>query len=265
MMMSSTCSLRAKLLLALLLVICVETLAHSQDSKKPCAKSLAECPVHGCDDADSPSGLLSSVKKRKPTKKDPIVLTFEDLAKLQDQASELVGQRVELDREQRAMLRNLDVAAGAVSEGDLVEIAGFLTGLPRRPGPSGAEKVNCRLTGVANNDFHIPLVANPKDSEFEGIVVEMIPQNRPDGWTSAKLKKIARDERLVVVRGQLFYDNPHDVNDDPDEDKHGQPKRMSLWEVHPVTELFVCMTANKHCNTKNLKTQQWIKLENVKQ
>jgi hypothetical protein len=32
----------------------------------------------------------------------------------------------------------------------------------------------------------------------------------------------------------------------------------------PVTELFVCMTANKKCNVKNVKTQQWIKLENVK-
>lgn len=264
-MITSTLRLaRLELMLAFLLVIGLATATHSQDSKKPCAKSLAECPVHGCDDADSSGGLLSTVKKRKPTKKDAVVLTFEDLAKLQDQASELVGQRVELDKEQRATLRNLDVAAGTVSEGDLVEIAGFLTGLPRRPGPSGAEKVNCRLTGVANNDFHIPLVRNPKDSEFEGIVVEMIPQNRPEGWTSTKLKKIAKDERLVVVRGQLFYDNPHVVNDDPDEDKHGQPKRMSLWEVHPVTELFVCMTANKHCNPKNLKTQQWIKLENVK-
>jgi hypothetical protein len=87
---------------------------------------------------------------------------------------------------------------------------------------------------------------------------------RFEGWTPAKLKKIAKEERLVVVRGQLLNDSPHVVNDDPDEEKGGQPKRMSLWEIHPVTELFVCMTAKKKCNVKNVKTQQWIKLENVK-
>lgn len=48
----------------------------------------------------------------------------------------------------------------------------------------------------------------------------------------------------MIVRGQRFYDNKHRVNDDPDHELHGQPKRFSLREVHPITEFFVCMREN---------------------
>ena len=91
----------------------------------------------------------------------------------------------------------------------------------------------------------------------------MIPQGRNSGWTVKKLKRIAKEGRPVVIRGQLFYDNKHRVNDDPDEVLGGEPKRASLWEVHPVTEFFVCMAANKKCNVKNVTTQQWVRLEKL--
>jgi hypothetical protein len=156
----------------------------------------------------------------------------------------------------------LESSNQTVSEGDLVELRAFLaaTGLPNRPGPSGAESVNCRLSGVKNVDFHIPMVADPDDTEFEGIVVEMVPQDRNEKWTSKKLKRIAREHRQVTVRGQLFYDNKHLVNDDPDDVVPRQPKRHSLWEIHPVTEFLVCMSANKKCGPNS---QQWRKLEQV--
>jgi hypothetical protein len=104
------------------------------------------------------------------------------------------------------------------------------------------------------------MVADPEDTEFEGIVVEMIPQDRNEGWTSKKLKRTARQSRRVIVRGQLFYDNKHLVNDDPDDVVPRQPKLHSLWEIHPVTEFLVCMAANKKCGPKS---QQWRKLEQV--
>ena len=66
-----------------------------------------------------------------------------------------------------------------------------------------------------------------------------------DPELTAKLQRIAREKRPVLVRGQLFYDNKHEGNDDPDDVKAGQPKPFSLWEIHPVTEFHVCMAASK--------------------
>ena len=51
----------------------------------------------------------------------------------------------------------------------------------------------------------------------------------------------ARLEVLVV--GGLLYDNEHLVNDEAHHPKHGQPARLSLWEVHPITAFYVCAQA----------------------
>jgi hypothetical protein len=47
----------------------------------------------------------------------------------------------------------------------------------------------------------------------------------------------------VLVVGGLTYDNEHLVNKDPVHKKSGQPARLSLWEVHPITEFLVCESA----------------------
>lgn len=120
--------------------------------------------------------------------------------------------------------------------------------------------MNCRLTGMDNN-VHVPMARHPEDTEFEGIVVEMMPQGRSTGWTIRKLRRFTRKGRPVLVRGQLFYDNKHEVNGDPDDVKAGQPKRFSLWEVRPVTEFQVCMTASKKCDPKKVTQPQWKRLE----
>jgi len=235
--------------------------AHGQDSKKTCAADLTSCPISGCELEGSPHALGNTMKRTVPPEGTPIKLTFDDFAHLQDQATGLVGQNQDLSREQRNQLRELSLKSSnqTVSEGNLVELTGFLIGLPNRPGASGAESVNCRLSGVSNSDFHIPVALNADDTEFEGIVVEMIPQDRNEGWTTKKLKRVARDARPVIVRGQLFYDNKHLVNDDPDNPLQGQPKRHSLWEIHPVTALLVCMTPTKKCTQES----QWKKLEDL--
>ena len=231
----------------------------SAAGKKSCAKDLASCPTFGCEEEGSPHALGNTLKHTIPPAGTPIKLNFDHFGELQDLANHSVGQDADLTREQRDKLRGLKLTSPTVtvSEGDLVELTGFLIGLPNRPGASGAESVNCRLSGTKNSDFHIPVGRHASDSEFEGIVVEMIPQGRNPKWTTKKLKKIAKDERPVIIRGQLFYDNKHEVNDDPDENKPGQPKRHSLWEIHPVTELLACPT--KKCT----KPSQFKKLEDL--
>jgi hypothetical protein len=254
--------------LAVLFALSGAARAEEEEARGPCFDSLSECPRIGCGKEGTPDALVNRIKRTVPRSGTPVRLTLDDFAGLQDQATQLVGQgrKASLDQEARAKLRGLKLQSvdREVSEGDLIEIGGFLIGLPNRPKASGPESVNCRLSGATNNDFHIPVGSAPSDTEFEGIVVEMIPQDRKPGWTVKKLKRIAKEERPVIIRGQLLYDNKHRVNDDPDQIRGGDPKRMSLWEIHPVTEFFVCMTANKKCTSQNVNTQQWVRLEQVR-
>ncbi len=227
----------------------------------PCKSSLSTCPVFGCEDnAETAHGFANLMKRRKPVDGPPVDLTFDDFASLQSEADSAVGQKEDIEKKDRqSKLRDLTVAAGQVSEGDLVRLTGFLVHTAHA---NSGESVNCRLTGVANNDFHIPIAPDAGDSEFAGIVVEMIPQARVPGWTLGQLHKVEKLGLQVLVSGQLFYDNMHVVNDDEDNPIGGQPKRMSLWEIHRVTTFAVCNHSDSTCDAS--KSAQWVALEDWK-
>jgi hypothetical protein len=220
------------------------TTTHAISHKKvaTCAVSaddLSGCPVTGCADpkTEAAHALVNRMKRHKPT--GPTTdLIFNDLLSLQTQADKLVGQDKELEKDARDKLAGMKVKAGNVSEGDSVRLVAFVVGQPKA---NTGESVNCNLKGQANNDFHIPVVAEAGDSDFAGIVVEMIPQNRNAGWTLPKLHALAGTDRMVRVTGQLFYDNMHRVNDDESDPQSGQPARSSLWEIHQVTAFDVCL------------------------
>ena len=107
-----------------------------------------------------------------------------------------------------------------------------------KPHANSGELVNCNLKSEANNDIHVSVTEKKNGSEFEGIVVEMIPQDRPANWTSSKVGKLRG--KVLLIEGGLFYDNLHFTNGDEDNPMPGQPKRFSLWEIHPVTSVKVC-------------------------
>ncbi|MBI3681284.1 MAG: SH3 domain-containing protein [Acidobacteria bacterium] len=224
----------------------------------PCANSLAACPANGCAPAGSAHALFNQVKRQQPQGASAVALGFADLASLQSQADNLVGQAGDLSAQQRALLVSLTVAGGKVAEGSLVRLTGFIAqGLA--PHPNTGESVNCRRTGPENNDFHISVAENASETEFDGIVVEMVPQNRPKQWTIEKLLSARKQKRRVLIFGKLFYDNAHLVNADPAHSLSGQPKRFSLWEVHPITRFFVCTKPNNACSANNLP--DWTPLE----
>ena len=217
------------------------------------------CPINGCSPPDSAHGLFNQTKRRFPGTGTPRLLSFADFDSIQTQATSLVGQGVDLPATERNKLQNLQVSQGTVREGSLIMISGFIAqGLD--PHPNSGESVNCRRTAVADNDFHISLAARADQDEFAGIVIEMIPQNRPAGWTLAKLKTLKTQGRRVLVLGALFYDNAHVVNADPENPLSGQPRRFSLWEVHPITGFFICQKADNSCNPA--VPGDWIPLEN---
>ena len=153
-----------------------------------------------------------------------------------------------------------------VGEGGYAQLTGFLAVAESKSGPPKAntsgESVNCKLTGTDNNDFHINIVSAPAQREFDGVVIEMIPQERDDGWTLPKLKQAQKDKMQVRARGHLMLDNKHRVNGDsrPDQVIGGQPKRSSLWELHPVMAFEVC--TQKKCSPDS--DSGWVALENWK-
>jgi uncharacterized protein YgiM (DUF1202 family) len=228
----------------------------------PIPATLDQCPSRGCGAAGSDQAILNSTKRRLPSGANARTLTFADLKNLQQRASDLVGQHNELTQAERDSLANLPVSAGTVREGSMVKVTGFLAQGLDPHANSGGESVNCKLTGTEKNDFHISVVEKAVDDEFKGIVVEMIPQDRNAAWTLAKLKSIKQQKKRILVIGALFYDNIHIVNNDPNHSIGGQPKRTSLWEVHPITKFFVCTKATNNCSPASTgATSGWKALE----
>jgi len=235
--------------------VVVEEVREQLGAAAACQPDLSSCPVSGCSAPDVPHGLANQLKRRVPASSTGVLLTFDDFQALQQQADNLVGENRELTGADRAKLAGLAVASGQVSEGDVVSIVGYLVGVPH---PNTGESVNCNLKGEQNNDFHIPISNDPDNTDFQGIVVEMIPQNRPDTWTLANLTQVENNRQLVMVTGALFYDNFHFVNGDPSSPKRGQPHRFSLWEAHPLTQFVVCTKPDNSCDPA--QTGDWTPL-----
>ena len=134
----------------------------------------------------------------------------------------------------RSALHNLGLGTGTISEGDLVQLSGFVNAVR----PEQGETVNC--AGADGGDIHIS-IGPQGGTEWQGVVVEMIPQlGHPIGWDSTTLAHVKAHQFQVLVVGGLTYDNEHLVNDDPAHPNGTQPKRISLWEIHPITEFYVC-------------------------
>ena len=221
-----------------------------EGSAQPCVspETLNACTTKkpsGCSASDSPHGLVNQLKRRVPEPGAPITVTFDTFSQLQTAAVELVDQGVEIEPTDRELIKSgsLETTEGKLGEGDRVRLVAFLS--EGTPHANTGESVNCNLKTEENNDIHISVTERKDGSEFEGIVVEMIPQNRPANWTSDNLDDL--HGKVLLIEGALFYDNLHFVNDNAKHPLKGQPKRFSLWEIHPVTSMKVCKkgTANQ--------------------
>jgi hypothetical protein len=242
--------------------------AAAASNSGPClgVTTIDQCPSTGCAKENTEAGkkqsLLNRTKERAPQGANAKLLTFDDFRSLQDQAGNLVGVGTTLDQTGRDLLNHLAIGSGTLREGSFVRISGFIASGPLDPHPNTGESVNCKLTEPENNDFHINIVEHQGETEFDGIVVEMIPQERSTEWTIDKLVTLEEKGRRVLVYGALFYDNMHVINDDPHHSIGGQPKRFSLWEVHPITKFLVCLRADTNCDVNHPNNMsQWKPLE----
>jgi hypothetical protein len=138
-----------------------------------------------------------------------------------------------------------------VHEGTLVRMVAFLLHGAYSNTGSG-EGVNCGIPGVKTNDIHLAFSkAKPTaaTNECNSLTAEIIPHLRPPEWlvlatlhkTSSKTAKVriaALDlDRPLRITGQMMLDGSHK----PCTPGHPQsPKRISVWEIHPVYAIDVC-------------------------
>jgi hypothetical protein len=123
---------------------------------------------------------------------------------------------------------------------------------------NAGEAVNCNIPGNDTNDIHIVLMPNTTDTdECDSTTAEMSPHYRPPAWTPDNIMK-ASAGHPIRLQGHLFYDGSHTpctANSRPN------PKRKSLWEVHPVYAFEICSQATiAECQGS---AAQWTPLEKV--
>jgi hypothetical protein len=222
----------------------------TEASAVPCVepKNIKACTENkpaGCSSPGSAHGLANELKRTVPPDGDPTLLTFDSFSQLQTAAEQSVDQGVDIDPAAREALKSIEITEGTVGEGSRVSLVAFLS--IGKPHANTGESVNCNLKGTANNDFHISMTEAANDSEFNGIVVEMIPQDRPAKWNLTNLSAL-RGKKLLI-EGGLFYDNLHVANGDAGHPIQGQPARFSLWEIHPITSLKVCTKPAAECDS----------------
>src|SRR5262249_10145679 len=163
----------------------------------------------------------------------------------------------------------------ALGEGNIHAVIGYLY----YAFPSGAESCNCKLAGPKDVDFHIGIgfdadlagqIRNGEEPEQKtleqnAVVVEMTPHYRgrvKRRWTVQRLENVLGQQVKVV--GQLTADTEHAKAKDVCElaesaDQKDKCWRISMWELHPVTDFFVC-TSSSPCSDDS---SEWKKLEEI--
>jgi hypothetical protein len=166
----------------------------------------------------------------------------------------------------RASLKNFfPVGSQKIGEGTVVRLKAMIKDAHVSDCSTGSigEEVNCKLLGVEHNDFHIPLLDPSKPSpaaqdECTSVTAEMSPHFRPDAWNLIDLKTPTANP--VRVTGPLFFDDSHEVCEmsGGTVTRSVNPKRSSLWEIHPVYGLDVCSSNDpSKCDVNSSSAAMW--------
>jgi hypothetical protein len=201
------------------------------------------CGIQG--GSDDPAKQAESIAKNNfcaPTH-DPDILTYQKLLDLQAQSANVPKELTD-----RKEVQNL-------GEGNYVSYVAVIRNA-HYSDTTGGEAVNCNMSGNAPNDIHIVLMSDPNDNdECDSTTAEMSPHYRPANWTPAKLNALGKPVR---IKGQLFYDNSHSICT---AHSRPNPKRASLWEIHPVYSVEVCKSNNLDECRNSKDPAEWTPLE----
>jgi hypothetical protein len=219
----------------------------------------AECTVDGNGGKNTAKVLENHAKNDFCVTGTPVAITYDDFKGLQKTADDnSLKQGLDTSRDS---LRNVFGSSGGtkIGEGTLVQFVTFLLKAHGSNVGSG-ENVNCKLKPAEDNDIHIELTMDRSVDEpdpCEGVTAEMSPHFRPAEWT--KLTDLDKFDRPVRVTGPLFYDDSHTPC-------HGtvrpNPKRISVWEIHPVYQFEVCNAKAKDLKSCDVKDNSvWVPLD----
>lgn len=216
------------------------------------------CPATGSSDPSTNTGARQAAQNQAKNNfcaaNAPVNIDFDVLHQLQQEAASVTtfGGDQELPQD-RSVLRHLPTKVGDIGEGTVVRIVAFV--INAHPSNVGSgESVNCKQKPAESNDIHIVLGQNSnQDDECSSVTAEMSPHFRPDTWTPDNMNQ--NNARLFRFTGQLFFDASHK----PCTGSTGpNPKRSSLWEIHPVYGVEICGDTGNNCKVDS--DQNWIAL-----
>jgi len=171
---------------------------------------------------------------------DPVQLSLQTFAELQQTAEDQnisFGSAQNLPAD-RSVLKGLYKTSDGkkIGEGSVVRLVAYVVHAHYSNVSSG-ESVNCKLHGKENNDIHIMLGQSTDTTDCDTVTAEMSPHFRPAAWDQLPDLNLKFPVRIT---GQLFFDASHR----PCKNGRGpNPKRISIWEIHPVYALDVCSNA----------------------
>lgn len=215
------------------------------------------CTEDGNAGDDVGKRLESNAKNNFCAEGDPIGIKVEDLNLLQAASDKIAGLRNTLKTTRDPLTSVLTLTDGTqIGEGSLVRfVAFFLEAHYSNVGKGKGELVNCKLPEKDDNDIHMELILDQADDDpCHSVTAEMSPHFRPAAWNELVSLEIARPVRIT---GPLFFDGSHQPCHD---DKRPNPKRSSVWEVHPIYQFEVCKAKTiVACDVNN--DAQWIPLD----
>lgn len=218
------------------------------------------CTKDGNAGEDVGKRLESNAKNNFCAEGDPIAIKFDDLNKLQAASDKIAGLKATLKTTRDPLVSVLTLTDGTqIGEGSLVRFAAFfLEAHHSNVGKGKGELVNCKLPGRDDNDIHMELMLDPTDDDpCHSLTAEMSPHFRPAAWNELVNMEISRPVRIT---GALFFDGSHQPCHD---DKRPNPKRSSVWEIHPVYQFEICKAkALASCDADN--DAHWIPLDEWK-
>ncbi len=212
------------------------------------------CSADGAAQPDTPQSAQNDAKNNFCSTGTPVNIDFDVLHQLQADAAKpgsgiTFGSDPQLPKD-RSLLRDLPTKVGPLSEGAVVRLVAFVMDAHYSNVGKG-ESVNCKQPDKESNDIHIVLADNSKEvDECNSVTAEMSPHFRPDVWDPTNLNQ--KNAHLYRFTGQLFFDGSHR----PCSGGKGSPKRSSLWEVHPVYALDICIDPGNNCKVDS--DENWI-------
>jgi hypothetical protein len=216
-----------------------------------------KCSEDGNAGNDTGKRLESEAKNDFCVDGDPVAISYDDFKNLQAASDSISGLKNKLKSTREPLAGILSTPGRPkIGEGSVVQFVGFLLDAHfSNVGQGKGELVNCKLPDKEENDIHIELMIDPTDEDpCNSVTAEMSPHFRPETWSALPDAKV---ERPVRVTGHLFFDSSHQPCRGG---KRPNPKRTSVWEIHPIYQFDVCKAKTLDaCKAEN--DSQWIPLD----